>query len=372
MPRRLLVPLVLLTCLCAAAVAGQGRVAASPAVVPHPPRAFFGITPQTSLDDTALAEMRTGGVGALRVFVGWGGLEPRRGVYDWSSLDAFMAQVDGKGFRILPFICSTPAWISPAFNHLPVHDHAERSAWKQFLAAIVRRYGSGGRFWERNPQLKPEPIKTWQIWNEENASNFAQASVSQYATLLEDSAHVIRHLDPSAKIMLGGLYATPVKKPPKARSAVDFLSRLYEIPGIARDFDVVALHPYAPSPSKMERDIVGLRAVMAENGDGRKPLQITEFGWGSQGSGGTPIEPGISRQATDMRKAYWILLAGRLVWHLQAAYWFTWEDRAASPGLCSFCDSTGFVSADGDPKPAWLQFEAIAAGAAPTESSGRG
>ena len=62
-----------------------------------------------------------------------------------------------------------------------------------------------------------------------------------------------------------------------------FLRRLYEQPGVKRDFDFVALHPYAPGLRLMRRQIELARRIMATADDSRTPLAITEVGWASEG-----------------------------------------------------------------------------------------
>ena len=96
---------------------------------------------------------------------------------------------------------------------MPVYTLAQRRAWSSFLRALVGRYGPTGSFWKLHPELPKEPIRTWQIWNEENDHRFAEASVRDYVGLLRGSAPAIRSVDPDARILLGGLYATPRIEP---------------------------------------------------------------------------------------------------------------------------------------------------------------
>jgi hypothetical protein len=331
--------------------------AASPA---EGPSGFFGISPQTSLHRHDFRLMRRTGIGSLRFPIYWSQSEPAPGAFDWRATDAFLVSTSRYGFRRLPFICSSPSWAAPTPLRLPVHSRAQRRSWSTFLRALVRRYGPNGAFWELHPELPRTPIRTWQIWNEENDHRFAEASVPDYAALLRVSAPAIRRADPGARILLGGLYATPRIMP--ALDATDFLSRLYRHRGIKRLFDGVALHPYAFDPSLMAADIVALRRVMRRNGDGRRGLYITEFGWGSQtrAEGGDGFEKGPALQADYLRSAWKILLRNRRRWRLESAYWFTWQDIPASSTKCDFCDSTGLLGLDGLPKGALRRYARVA------------
>ncbi len=338
------------------------------------PSAYTGISPQTPLHRDDLRLMRRTGVGSLRFLIYWAQSEPAPGVFDWAATDAFLISTSRYGFERLPVIWGSPSWVARTPRatrcgftaarcsalQMPVHNLAQRRAWSRFLRALVARYGPSGTFWKLHPELRQDPIRTWQIWNEENDHRFAEASVRGYAALLRGSAPAIRSVDPGAQIVLGGLYATPRVKP--SLDATIFLSRLYRHRGIKGLFDGVALHPYAADPSLMANDISALRAVMRRRGEGHKGLYITEFGWGSQtrAAGGDKFERGPAVQAKYLKSAWEILLANRRRWNLRAAYWFTWQDIPAASTPCDFCDSAGLLGLDGEPKLALRRFAQVA------------
>jgi hypothetical protein len=318
--------------------------------------------------------MRRTGIGSLRFGIFWSQSEPASEVFDWRATDAFLISTSGYGFERLPVIWGSPSWATRAprahpcsFSaarcsalQLPVHSPAQRRAWSTFLRALVGRYGPAGTFWELHPELPKDPIRTWQIWNEENDHRFAEASVRDYVRLLRGSSPAIRSVDPDARVLLGGLYATPRVEP--ALDAATFLSRLYDHRGVKRLFDGVALHPYAFNPGLMAAGIAALRAVMRDHGDGQADLVITEFGWGSQtrAAGGDAFERGPAVQADYLKRAWAILLANRRRWHLRTAYWFTWQDIPAASTRCDFCDSNGLLRLDGLPKEALHRFAQVA------------
>jgi hypothetical protein len=338
------------------------------------PSAFFGISPQTTLHRSDLSFMRRTGIGSLRFAIYWSQSEPAPGVFDWRATDAFLIATSRYGFERLPIIWGSPSWATPTPRasrcrfaaarcsalQMPVHSLAQRRAWSKFLRALVGRYGPTGTFWKLHPELPNRPIRAWQIWNEVNDHRFAEASVLDYVRLLRASAPAMRSVDPDARILLGGLYATPKIEP--ALDATTFLSRLYGYKGIKGLFDGVALHPYAFNPSLMAASITALRAVMRRHGDGHRDLYITEFGWGSQtrAEGGDGFEKGPAVQADYLKRAWAILLANRRRWHLRTAYWFTWQDIPAATTRCDFCDSNGLLSLDGLPKRALRRFAQVA------------
>jgi hypothetical protein len=229
----------------------------------------------------------------------------------------------------------------------------------------VQRYGPQGQFWdEHSPEsgdfVPKTPIRIWQIWNEPNFFYFAKLpDPAEYGKLVVASDRALSSVDPGAKIILGGLFGTPSVKPPKAYSAVDFLSSLYRsTPGIGKHFDVAALHPYVADYRDLPPLINAFRRVMSDNGDGGKPLWITEFGWGSN-RGQSSFEQGQQGQIDQMRGAFTMLTANQDPWRLQRIYWFSVADQ---PGSCNFCDSVGLFTQNFKPKPSWPVYTSFAGG----------
>ena len=271
---------IVLGALVVAAVGASPSNEASPRA--NRPSTFIGISPQAPLHRHDLRLMRRTGIGSLRFLIYWSQSEPAPGVFDWAATDEFLTSTSRQRFQRLPVIWGSPSWLARtprdtrcqftadrcAALQMPVHSRAQRRAWSTFLRALVGRYGPSGTFWTLHPDLPRDPIRTWQIWNEENDHRFAEASVRGYAALLRDTAPAVRSVDPGARIVLGGLYSTPRVKP--SLDATIFLSRLYRQRGIRGLFDGVGLHPYAANPGLMAADISALRAVMREP---RRPAQ---------------------------------------------------------------------------------------------------
>ncbi|HXS46388.1 MAG TPA: hypothetical protein VN756_02885, partial [Solirubrobacterales bacterium] len=154
----------------------------------------------------------------------------------------------------------------------------------------------------------------------------------------------------------------PNARPPRGMHAVEFLERLYRVPGIKASFDGVALHPYAESANDLVRMVEELRQVMVENHDTGARLYMTEMGWGSQNNPNlVSFEQGVGFQLREMRLAYEYLVGNRHRLNLKGVYWFTWKDIT---GSCNFCDSTGLfrVGERLKAKPAWHTFVGLTGG----------
>lgn len=86
-----------------------------------------------------------------------------------------------RGIRVLPVMSGTPPWAGRTYGTAPVHSRLARNGWRRFLEASVERYGPGGDYWtdpdlyrSAHPNGPIKPIKTWQIWNEQNIRGGAQ------------------------------------------------------------------------------------------------------------------------------------------------------------------------------------------------------
>lgn len=355
--------------ICVAAIASLS----APGVAQAAPRDFFGIVPQAILSEEDARYMHAGRIGTIRLPIGWDSVQPtRRGGFNWEGSDREIATAARQGLQVLPFLAGVPRWLGHKTTKMPIDSARARQGWMDFVKAAVERYGPGGEFWAEHTLgvakdglviRRPMPIHTWQIWNEANFFYFAYpVSPTRYARLLKLSHQAIKSADPRAQVVLSGLFGDPDEGGKRGMSASDFLSALYQVPGIERYFDGVALHPYAFHVEDLEAMIEQMRAVVLENHDPGVGLYITEMGWGSQNDPDVvAFEQGIRGQVRELRGAYRYLLGNRRRLNLEAAYWFTWKD---SRFYCNFCDSVGFFREVDRyrPKPAWFAFVRIAGG----------
>jgi hypothetical protein len=370
---RLPVALVLLAALAAALlVAGRDSSDAS-AAISRVPAGFFGVAPQTPLEQKDVEYMKAGGIESVRVAFPWSGIQPtRKGGYDWGVVDSTIEVAARGGLQVLPFLAGTPKWLGKTTT-LPVLNSAQKQAWIAFVKAAAKRYGPGGEFWAEHrveginyePAIpKPVPVRTWQIWNEANFFYFAYpVSPSAYAQLVKISSKAIKSVQPGAKIVLTGLFGEPTATGKKGMNSATFLEQFYKSPGIKSYFDSIALHPYAIDTESLEEMVEAIHAVTVENHD-RPGLFITEMGWGSQNNfKHDAFEQGPRGQVKQLKGAYAFLIANQRRLNVKQVYWFSWKD---APLLCDFCDSVGFFrqGVKFKPKPSWNAFVGITGGRA--------
>ncbi|HET7443415.1 MAG TPA: beta-galactosidase [Solirubrobacterales bacterium] len=363
--------LVAALALVALLVSGGGD--RSEAAVPQMPSGFFGVAPQTPLEDKDAEYMKAGGIESVRVAFPWSGIQPtRKGGYDWSVVDPTIEVAARNGLTVLPFLAGTPKWLGK-MTTLPVLNPNQRKAWIAFCKAAAKRYGPGGEFWAEHrtegidyePAIAvPKPVKTWQIWNEANFFYFAYpVNPALYAQLVKISSKAIKSVQPGAKILLTGLFGEPTATGKRGMNSATFLERFYEAPGIKSYFDSIALHPYAIDTESLEEMVEAIHQVTLENHD-RPGLYITEMGWGSQNNfKHDAFEQGPQGQVKQLRGAYGFLMTNQRRLNVKQVFWFSWKD---APLLCDFCDSVGFFRQGPKfkPKPAWRAFVALTGGRA--------
>jgi Glycosyl hydrolase catalytic core len=334
---------------------------------------FVGIAQGPSLDGQDLRGMTAASVGMDRFLLSWRSVEPNQSSSRWGEIDRIVGGLASHGIQPLPVVWGSPEWVWPSRSRGPVGSAFAEQAWREFLWAAVARYGPGGSYWangyrQRFPAATPLPIRSWQIWNEPNCTTYFDPgqtvghAARQYARLLQISHDGIQNADPEARIVLAGLlrYCNV--------SAWDFLNGLYTVPGFKGDFDVAALHPYAPDLYEFRRAIEQFRGVMMYRADGATPLWLTEFGWASGSPDGAGIKKGPTGQRQMLIDSFRLILSHRSDWNLRRAYWFFWRDPAPwslYADACKWCDSSGLLYYNRTPKPAYYPFKNFAANTTP-------
>jgi hypothetical protein len=357
-----------LTILATAALAFSATATAVPAK-------FWGVVPQNTPTFEQLQRLKRGGVDSVRMAIVWPFVQSSQyGAFNWADVDRQIENASLAGLDVLPFLSGAPSWavaVDKRFNSpktLPVRTATQRSGWTEFVRQAVLRYGPNGSFWFEHPGIPARPLRTWQIWNEQNFQYFvARPNPAEYGKLLKLSSTTIKGVDPAARVILGGMFAKPLqatyrRKPPLAYFASDFLRRLYGTPGIKTKFDGVALHPYTRSYLDLVPDIEEMRAVLREHHDAGKGLWITEMGWSSQSpSTGNSFNKGRRGQATQLKGAFKLLSSQQRKWRIKQVFWFSLDDQADA---CNFCGGSGLFGPGFVPKPAWRAYVRFAGGVA--------
>jgi hypothetical protein len=271
--------------------------------------------------------------------------------------DILVAAAAKRHMSVLPTVLTAPDWDARhpgKFNSPP----ARVKPYADYMAALVHRYGPGGSFWAEHPELSPQPIRHWQIWNEPSLTAFwsDQPFAKDYVKLLRASRTAVKRADSGAKIVLAGL-------PNKSWEA---MGKLYRA-GARGLFDVATFHPFTAQVAGVRTILERDRRVMTRYRDKRTPIWVTELSWTSA-KGKTQTTYGNETtergQASRLTGAYTMLARERRKLNLQRVYWYTWLTRDLPTWDYPF-DYAGLsaVTADGHDirrKPAFTAFRRIA------------
>jgi hypothetical protein len=330
------------------------------------PKSFFGLAQGGAVDLQDFQQMHKIKVRTFRLSVFWRGVEPQQGVYNWSHIDGLVGALANNGISPVIMIWGAPMWATGSGNPgVPPLKGDAVDAWKSFLKTAVKRYKKGGEYWKEHPGVPPKPVKSWQIWNEPNLPKyFAKAGTSppkpvpktakSYAKLVKSSDKAIHKADKHAKVILGGFSSNAKKKKLEPNT---FIKKFLKFHKITKRFDAAALHPYAGKISKYKSRISKFRKAMKKGGAKKKPIWLTEVGWGSK-KNRQSLNAGKRGQAKLLKKSFKVTLEHRKKWKIGALYWFDWRDPVkGAPVGCSFCPSAGLLKNNRKHKPAYRQFK---------------
>ncbi len=327
-----------------------------------------GAVPQRPLEPGEGAVMRQAGIGWTRAWLNWADVEKDRGEYDWSRPDALIESATQEGLSVLPMLFGSPEWAARRDDNVCYRsgcipyapDSPEtRTAFAQFAAAAVRRYGPDGGFWAHGSSAD-RPLRVWQVWNEQNMSAFFRpaADPDAYAALLVPTAEQIRSTDPGARILLGGMFGPRTRR--GLIASTSFLRDLYHDPEAAASFDAVAVHPYSGSALGSLAQIHAVRRMIKDHGD-NQAIWVTEIGWASGGKRSQDLVKDRHRQARLLRRTFARFVAKHEAWNLDGAFWYAWRDTERGRAVCAWCARSGLISRSGSQKPAYRMMRRVLA-----------
>lgn len=278
---------------------------AAPKAAATPPPEFFGLSSGSagvSLN-TTWSRIDSTGAKTSRVEFNWkrdfyGGASatscpssptPSSG-FSTTITDAVMRNSAIRGITLLPYL--TGSFCSQGY---PEPGSAEMTAWNSFVEDLADRYGPGGTFWAGNwdgsaSTYTPMPIEKWQIGNEPNLAENNPSGVlepQKYGKFLIESSASIKSSQPSAKILMGGLFGSA--------DVYGFLDDMYNPDPLSpccsytaaqlnAAFDGMGLHPYDVTGVTSDvTTLIGTARIALNtqtNAFGAaKPISITEIGW---------------------------------------------------------------------------------------------
>ena len=206
--------------------------------------------------------------------------------------------------------------------------------------------------------MKPLPIRAWQIWNEQNSSDYWKPAPNayDYANLVIAGGEAVHAADPGARVILGGMIGEPGQEGKVTASGWEFLQAIYATPGAREAFDAIAVHPYGASMHSIKRILWHWRTELRTAGAAKDPIYVTEVGWAS-GGGEHPLNRGLRGQAEMIRRAlsFFTEKVDRL--NIANVDVYAWRDAAPGAPQCQWCAKSGLLHYEGRrPKPAWYAY----------------
>jgi Beta-galactosidase len=221
----------------------------------------------------------------------WSKIEPAKGVYNWSVLDAVVAQAQSKKGEVILTLGQTPRWASPVpdaasfYGMGASYPPSNVADWTDFVKAVAARYGS--------------KIGYYEIWNEPNDPTFGKGTIAQLVELTKATRETLNAVLPGAKVITPAPYS------------VGWLDGFLAAGG-GQWSDIVGYHIYNEKPEDDAVILANVRRVLADYG-------ITQPLWLTEGGTGTIATP-ENEQAALLARKYLVDFG----WGSRRFAWYTW------------------------------------------------
>ncbi len=206
-----------------------------------------------------MPQLRGLGAKVARVYLTWHQIEPDPGTYDWSAVDALLAQCEPRD-QLWVTVVTASRWATrQATDFLPASPPLDLAAYQLFLGALVSRLRGKAAYWQCN--------------NEPSNAGLWSGSAADYAELATVFARTVRNADPDAQIVLGGCGFDVLGSNPGSpqRSFFDEV-----LAGVGDAFDLFDVHLY-DAPQLIPVHIEDVRTMMRAHGTER-PVVVGEYG----------------------------------------------------------------------------------------------
>lgn len=249
------------------------------AEVNHPNlTAAFGISPGGAFlflpDDEIARELdtyRKMGATWIRLDIPWWIVEEVQGEDHWALVDNVVKASTARGFEILGILAYTPRWARSGLGdyHRPPTNSAD---FARFAGTAAAHYAG--------------TVAAFEVWNEPNTSEFWAPATdpAAYVRLLKLTYASIKAVDPSLTVVAGAMGTAEDSS--TSLSPVSFARAMYAH-GAKGYFDALSVHPYSrpalvsdnssADPTAFSQ-VTLLHSLMAEHGDSKKRIWLSEFG----------------------------------------------------------------------------------------------
>ena len=233
--------------------------------------------------------------------VTWKDLEPRKGTWDFSLLDALIGLAKEHKVDVILPLALTPQWASKRPNEPSSYTPgaaappADIRDWIDYVRAIAARYKG--------------KIAYYEIWNEVNFSVTWTGTAEEIVSLQQAAFTAIKSIDPDAQVISANLAAS---------SGIPRLRQLLEL-GYANSADIIGYHFYvSPGPPEAIAPLVSKVSSLLSLYGVQKPIWNTETGW---------LHPSTFA-SEDQAAAFAVraLLVGRS-FGIERFLWYEWDNH---------------------------------------------
>ena len=235
--------------------------------------------------------------------VNWQNLEPSRGTFTWTAMDATVNAVTNLNVKYLHCFGAGPSW---AGGNAPTNI----ADWDLFITNFVTRYHT--------------KIKYLETWNEAaSGEGFYTGTTAMLVQMEHDLYTITKSIDPTVTVLTpdatGG-----------ATVVLNFFDGYFAAGGT--NCDGVAFHAYNSLtgvsgannicyPEEMFGIVANLKSAMKAYGQGSKPIFATEGDWGTEGTNAN--QPTTNDAVAFMARQYMEL------WSLGVSSyaWYDWENN---------------------------------------------
>lgn len=213
---------------------------------------------------TFMPELRRLGAGFTKIYLIWNQVEPEKGRYDWSAVDAFVDQLKSPEEGLIALFSSSQWAVKRPSALLPPSPAKDPDDYYRFVHDLVKHCKGRVRYWQNDAEPN-NPI----YWSGTKEEFVAQLKVFHRA---------VKAADPAAVVVVGGydgLFGPPgTHQYPNQQAGLDFFE--YVIKEGSPAFDIFDLRLYA-DPYTIPGRVDYMRGRMIALGQA-KPIICTEYG----------------------------------------------------------------------------------------------
>ena len=200
--------------------------------------------------------LKEAGVAFVRMDFLWQDIESENDEFDFAKYDFIVDLLSEKNIRILGVLGYCADWAGEDWNRAPNN----LEDFTDYISKVIFRY--------------KHKIKYWEIWNEPDSMSYwqPQDDMKIYTELLKRSYAAAKKIDPSCKIVLGGMTS----------QGYYAIKNIYKNGG--KDyFDIINIHPFVDplNPNEHKRIYAiykNLEKLKIQYNDKDKKIWFTEIG----------------------------------------------------------------------------------------------